>query len=77
MESQLVHALRRTAFLQSSREIDTSLPLGQNGLGLDSLGIVEFLGAVESDLNIELSEEQWRRAAELSLRDLAKSLGGE
>jgi len=41
------------------REPDLSSPLGEEGLGLSSLGIIELLLAVEKELNVSIPERYW------------------
>jgi acyl carrier protein/GNAT superfamily N-acetyltransferase len=61
----VVDTLRRRVWLGGGDERNVSLdqPLGSDGLGLDSLGTVEFLAALEGSLNIRFPDEFWSRGA--------------
>ncbi len=56
----------------SDREIDAAAPLGEQGLGIDSLGLVEFMVAVEKLYRIEIPETFWYTKDRVSLRDVAQ-----
>lgn len=38
---------------------DLSTPLGEDGLGLSSLGVIALLNAVEKELSISIPERYW------------------
>jgi acyl carrier protein/GNAT superfamily N-acetyltransferase len=58
----VVATLRRTVWLGATeRTASLEQPLGADGLGLDSLGVVEFLSELESSLHIHFPDEFWSR----------------
>jgi acyl carrier protein/GNAT superfamily N-acetyltransferase len=71
VEKQLVDVLRRSSLSGSDREIDLGDPLGEQGLGLDSLALVEFVTAVENRFQVELPDEIWTERDKLSIRHCA------
>ncbi len=82
IEDRVMALLRKKALAESRRDIDPSLPLGEQGLGLDSLALVEFITALENDFAIEFPESAWIGRERLSLgklidlvADSAKSSG--
>jgi GNAT superfamily N-acetyltransferase/acyl carrier protein len=78
IEHELVELLRRSSLSSSDREIGVGDALGQQGFGLDSLALVEFVTAVENRFEIELPEEVWTERDKLSIRycaDLILSSG--
>lgn len=52
------------------REVDPAAPLGEQGLGLDSLALVKFMTAVENHFAVELPEETWIDRQALTLTRL-------
>ena len=58
----VVATLRTSVWLGGGgREATLDQPLGAEGLGLDSLGTVEFLTALEGSLEIRFPDEFWSR----------------
>lgn len=58
----VVGTLRRTVWLgNASRTASLDQPLGSDGIGLDSLGVVEFLSELEGSLNLRFPDEFWSR----------------
>lgn len=58
----VVETLRRTVWLGNpDRTASLGQPLGSDGVGLDSLGIVEFLSELEGSLAIHFPDEFWSR----------------
>jgi len=78
---RVIRTLRETALGGSEREISIDEPLGEAGLGLDSLALVQFLVALEKEHKISLPMEFWSRADRASIRDcidlLLASLGSD
>jgi acyl carrier protein len=68
---RLAELLRTTVIGDSDREIEANLPLGADGVGLDSLAMVQFLTTVESEFGLAIPNDVWESAAELSLDQLA------
>jgi acyl carrier protein/GNAT superfamily N-acetyltransferase len=58
--------------LGSEREIPFDQPLGELGVGLDSLALVNLLTAVEAAFQVELSDDIWTERGPLSVNDLAE-----
>jgi len=68
VDRELVAVLRRTSLSGSEREIGLEEPLGEQGLGLDSLALVEFVSALENRFQIELPDDVWTERDKLSIR---------
>lgn len=79
LETEVAAILRRVAFSGSDREIKSGDPLGEFGLGLDSLALLESITALENRFEIEIPETIWVDQGRLTFNDLvgliAKSLG--
>jgi len=69
--------LDRTVLAGSDREVPFDAPLGEEGIGLDSLALVQFLTAVEHELGTEFPFDVWSDAARLSLDDCAAALAAD
>jgi acyl carrier protein len=52
-------------------EIDVDTDLFEDGLGLDSIAIVEFITLIEDDFNFEFEEDELNMEAFENLRTLA------
>ena len=70
-QEELLRILREEVLLGSERPIPLDAPLGELGLGLDSLGLVQLLTAVESAFAIDLPDDIWIARGPLSVADLA------
>ncbi|MEW5795012.1 MAG: acyl carrier protein [Candidatus Zixiibacteriota bacterium] len=79
LEQEVAGILRRVAFSGSDREINSEDPLGEFGLGLDSLALTTFITALENRFEIEIPESIWVERGQMSFKDLveliAKSIG--
>lgn len=53
-----------------TRAIDRNIPLNENGLGLDSISRLTLLSELESELNVEFSEEYWGSKTFQSISDI-------
>ena len=71
VQERLAQALRAGALSGSERHLPLDDPLGEAGLGLDSLALVQFLVAVEREFGIRVPVDVWARADLISLRDCA------
>lgn len=71
-QQQIVRILREDVLLGSEREIALDAPLGEQGLGLDSLALVKLLTAVESTFGVDLPDDIWVARGPLSIVDLAQ-----
>ncbi len=59
IKAEITRLLRRRALAGSGREIPLDAPLGETGLGLDSLAMVEFITALEKTFEVEFLENIW------------------
>jgi len=73
IERELVHHLREHVLLGSDRAIDLDRPLGP-AIGLDSLGLMEFLAAIEERFDVEFPDTLWTDRRDFTLRRLADYL---
>jgi len=71
-EREIARIVRAELLLGSEREIPLDQPLGELGLGLDSLALVNLLTAIEASFGVELSDEIWTTRGPLSVEDLAE-----
>ncbi len=71
VQQRLAQVLRAGALGGSERDLPLDDPLGEAGLGLDSLALVQFLVAVEREFGIRIPVDVWARADLISLRDCA------
>lgn len=76
IRAAIVQTVRRTAFAGSSREIPLDSPLGEDGLGLDSMAIVELFTEIEERFGVELFESDWFDRGEFTVRSLIACLEG-
>jgi acyl carrier protein/GNAT superfamily N-acetyltransferase len=70
-EQEIARIIRDELLLGSERAIPFDEPLGELGIGLDSLALVNLLTAVEAAFGVELSDEIWTARGPLSVNDLA------
>jgi acyl carrier protein/GNAT superfamily N-acetyltransferase len=70
-QEEILRILREEVLLGSERSIPLDAPLGELGLGLDSLGLVKLLTAVEATFAIDLPDDIWIARGPLSLADVA------
>jgi acyl carrier protein/GNAT superfamily N-acetyltransferase len=73
-EQEIARIVRDELLLGSDRAIPFDEPLGELGLGLDSLALVNLLTGVEAAFGVELSEDVWAASEPLSVNDLAEIL---
>ena len=71
-EQEIARIVRDELLLGSERPIPLDQPLGELGVGLDSLGLVNLLSAVENEFGVELSDEIWTDRGPLSVNELAE-----
>ncbi|MCX6826816.1 MAG: acyl carrier protein, partial [candidate division Zixibacteria bacterium] len=57
--AEILRLLRCRALAGSNRDISIDAPLGEAGLGLDSLAMVEFITALEKTFEVEFPEIIW------------------
>ena len=72
VEQELVRIVREELLLGSERELPLDAPLGELGVGLDSLALVNLLTRIENAFGVELPEDVWTARGPLSLADLAE-----
>ena len=71
-EQEIARIVREELLLGSDRPIPFDQPLGELGVGLDSLGLVNLLTAVENEFGVELSDEFWAERGPLSINEVAE-----
>ena len=71
-QREISRIVRDELLLGSEREIPFDQPLGELGVGLDSLALVNLLTAVEAAFGVELSDDIWTERGPLSVNDLAE-----
>src|SRR5262245_52509710 len=75
-QREISRIVRDELLLGSEREIPPDQPLGELGVGLDSLALVNLLTAVEAAFGVELSDDIWTERGPLSVNDLAEIVEG-
>jgi acyl carrier protein/GNAT superfamily N-acetyltransferase len=73
-EHEIAQIIRDELLLGSERAIPFDEPLGELGVGLDSLALVNLLTAVEAAFGVELSDDIWIAREPLSVSGLADVL---
>jgi acyl carrier protein len=71
-EQGIARIVRDELLLGSNRVIPFDEPLGELGLGLDSLALVNLLTGIEAAYGVELSDDVWAAREPLSVNDLAE-----
>lgn len=74
IESELTHLLREKILRGSTRDISLEEPLGHQGLGLDSLALVDFVTTVENQYNKMIPETIWMQRGQITIKNLASLL---
>lgn len=70
VEQEITRIVRDELLLGSERPIPPDKALGEAGVGLDSLALVNLLTAVEADFGVDLPDDIWTARGPLSLNDL-------
>ena len=70
VERELIRIVRDDLFGGSDRPIPLDEPLGPSGVGLDSLGVLQFVTAVEARFGIDLPDDFLAARAALSFGEL-------
>jgi acyl carrier protein len=73
IERDVAGVLRDHVLLDSDREIAFDAPLGP-GVGLDSLGLMEFLAALEERFDVDFPDGLWTDRREFTLGRLVDYL---
>ena len=68
VERNVIDILRQRVLMGSDREISLSEPLGELGIGLDSLAMVEFVTALEKEYEIAFDDDIWTERELLTLQ---------
>ena len=74
--SRLVGILQEEVFGDPDRHIAVDEPLGEQGVGLDSLALVQFLTAVEQELSVQVPVDVWSVADRISLLECTAAITG-
>jgi acyl carrier protein/GNAT superfamily N-acetyltransferase len=70
-EQEIVRIVRDEVLLGSDRPIPVDAPLGDLGLGLDSLAFVKLLTAVEATFGVDVPDDVWTARGPLTVEALA------
>jgi acyl carrier protein len=73
IERDVAGVLREHILLDSEREIAFDVPLGP-GAGLDSLGLMEFLAALEEKFEVDFPDSLWTDRWDFTLGRLVDHL---
>jgi acyl carrier protein len=73
VEREIVRLLREHVLLGSDREVVLNSPIGP-AVGLDSLGLMEFLAALEERFEVEFPDTLWSDRRQFTVRRLAEYL---
>lgn len=69
---EILRIVREELLFGSDRSIPLDAPLGELGVGLDSLALVRLLTAVEATFRIDVPDDVWTARGPLSVDDLAE-----
>jgi acyl carrier protein/GNAT superfamily N-acetyltransferase len=69
---EILRIVREELLFGSERSIPLDEPLGELGVGLDSLALVRLLTAVEATFGIDVPDDVWTARGPLSVEDLAE-----
>lgn len=71
-QQEILRIVRDELLVGSERPIPLDAPLGEVGVGLDSLALVNLVAAIEATLGIDLPDDIWTARGALSIGDLAE-----
>jgi acyl carrier protein/GNAT superfamily N-acetyltransferase len=74
VEKEVVGTLRETSLGGSDRDINLADPLGELGLGLDSLALVQFVTALEKKFQTPIPDDIWTARGQLTLNHFVEIL---
>ena len=74
LAERIIDVLRQSALHGSRRPISLDQPLGADGIGLNSLGLLEFTLALEESFGVRLPDEVWSGGKRLTLRSIAAEI---
>jgi acyl carrier protein/GNAT superfamily N-acetyltransferase len=69
---EILRIVREELLFGSERSIPLDAPLGELGVGLDSLALVRLLTAVEATFGIDVPDDVWTARGPLSVDDLTE-----
>lgn len=69
---EILRIVREELLFGSERPIPPDAPLGELGVGLDSLALVKLLTAVEATFGVDVPDDVWTARGPLSVDDLAE-----
>lgn len=71
-QEEILRLVREELLFGSERPIPVDEPLGELGVGLDSLALVKLLTAVEGSFGVEVPDDVWTARGPLTVADLAE-----
>jgi acyl carrier protein len=71
-QEEILRIVRDELLFGSEREIPVDAPLGELGMGLDSLALVKLLTAVEATFGVDIPDDVWTARGPLTVDDLAE-----
>lgn len=74
IQQDVIRILRQTSLAGSDRDIGLHEPLGELGLGLDSLALVEFATALEKRFQVELPDQIWTDRGQLAVHHFVEAV---
>ncbi|MCG3121023.1 MAG: hypothetical protein ALAOOOJD_03957 [bacterium] len=74
VEREVIRTLRQCALNGSDREISLNESIGQLGIGLDSLSLLEFILGLEKTFDIKFSDGFWTERGQLVLQDVVDAI---
>ncbi|NUM72814.1 hypothetical protein HUU40_00490 [candidate division KSB1 bacterium] len=74
VEHEVISTLRHCVLNGSDRKIPPTESLGQHGIGLDSLALLEFIIALEKKFGIRFSNGFWTQRGELNLQNVVNEI---
>ena len=71
-QEEILRLVREELLFGSERPIPVDEPLGELGVGLDSLALVKLLTAVEGSFGVDVPDDVWTARGPLTVGDLAE-----
>jgi ribosomal protein S18 acetylase RimI-like enzyme len=71
-QEEILRLVREELLFGSERPIPVDEPLGELGVGLDSLALVKLLTAVEGSFGVDVPDDVWTARGPLTVADLAE-----
>jgi acyl carrier protein/GNAT superfamily N-acetyltransferase len=71
----VINVLRDSALLGRDRDINTHERLGELGLGLDSLALLQFVLALEKRFDVVIPESIWTERGQLTVQHFVEAVG--